>query len=91
MKYDRNMFYKKVFLWQMMLSLMVFVMGLDSAAIAIVEFHAVTLRWRYDISIGDSIMIYAIKWRSVCALNGSPRIFVQASKPTAILAILEIS
>ena len=36
----------------------VFVMGLDSATIAIVEFQ---LRWRYGRSIGDSIMIYAIK------------------------------
>ena len=38
MKYNHNVFYKKAFLWQMMLSFR-FLKGLDSAAIAIVEFQ----------------------------------------------------
>ena len=68
----------------------VFVMGLDSAAIAIVEFQ---LRFLGD--MGDQLAIRSRSMRSssksVSALNGSPQIFVQASQPTAILAIMEIS
>ena len=71
----------------------VFVVGLDSAAIAIVEFQL-----RYGGSIGDMGDHLAIRLRSMrsnsklfALLNGSPQIFVQASQPTAILGITEIS
>ena len=64
----------------------IFGMGLDSAAIVMVEFQ---LRAVGD--MGDQLTIRLRSMRFVCALNGSPRIFVQGSQPMAILATVEIS
>ena len=57
----------------------IFGMGLDNAAIAMVEFQ---LRAVGD--MGDQLAIRLRSMRSSSDLNGSPRIFVQGSQPMAI-------